>query len=197
MSLEQAIIVGLCTAVATASLAWLGHMLVAYLQRDNERAKYFRERLLERYAELVALGAAELERAKTVESGMAIGAPNSDFGPMSEVEAKRHQLRLDLLRVSLQIRLYEPDPELAKRVADFASSQPFMAFPFPPQWGQRNYSERFDEYKKAVIAFEKQLGELVEAVLKQHAVQAQPRRWQFWQRARQAEPGAAADRGRL
>jgi hypothetical protein len=46
MSLEHAIIVGLCTAVATALLAWLGHILVAYLQQGNEKTKYFREKLL-------------------------------------------------------------------------------------------------------------------------------------------------------
>jgi len=189
MSLEQAILVGVCSAF----LAWLGHMLVAYLQRDNERAKYFRERLLERYGELVALGAAELERAKTVESGMAIGAPGNDFTLLVEVEAKRPHLRLDLLRVSLQIRLFEPDPELAKRVEDFARSQPFMVFPFPPQWREGSYSQRFDTYKADVIAFERKLGELVEAVLKQHSVQAKPRWWHSGRRANQAKPGATAD----
>src|SRR5881628_3615988 len=103
MSLGQGIMVGLCTAVATALLAWLGHMLVAYLQRSNEKARYFREKLLERYSELVALATAELERAKAIEAIMAWGGKDGDYAEAAKIEEKRHALRLDLLRVSLQI----------------------------------------------------------------------------------------------
>jgi hypothetical protein len=169
VSLAEAIIVGLCTAVATAFLAWLGHMLVAYLQRNNEKARYFRERLLERYSELVALATAELERARAVESIMALGGKDEDYAEAAKIEAKRHALRLDLLRVSLQIKLFETDDSLTKRVEELAKAQPFMAFPFPPHWGEGNYNERFDKYKLDIAAFEEQLTELVSAVLQRHS----------------------------
>jgi hypothetical protein len=64
------------------------------------------------------------------------------------------------------------DESLTKRVEDLAKSQPFMAFPFPPQWGEGNYNERFDKYKLDIATFEKQLTELVAAVLQRHSAKA-------------------------
>src|SRR3989442_7136874 len=135
MSLEQTIIVSLCTAVATALLGWPGYMLVAYLQRRNEQARYFREKLLEHYSELVALATAELERAKAVEAIMVLHGKDGDYADVAKIEEKRHGLRLDLLRLSLQIKLFETDESLTKQVEDLAKAQPFMVFPFPPHWG--------------------------------------------------------------
>ena len=57
MSFKQTLVIALCTAGSTALLAWLGQLLIAYLQRRNERAKYFREKLLERYSEFAAVTA--------------------------------------------------------------------------------------------------------------------------------------------
>jgi hypothetical protein len=176
MSLGQAIIVGLCTAVATALLAWLGHILVAYLQRGNESAKYFREKLLERYSEFVALAAADLQRARSVRAAMALGDKETDYTEAVKIEDKRHALRLDLLRASLQIRLLEADAALAKKVEELAKAQPFMAFPFPARWGEGNYNERSDKFDSEIAAFDKQLAELIAAVLQQHSVRALGRR---------------------
>lgn len=186
MSLGQAIIVGLCTAVATAVLAWLGHMLVAYLQRGNERTRYLRERLLDRYSEFVALAATDLDRARTVRAAMALGGKDTDYTEAAKVEDKRHTLRVDLLRASLQIRLLEADATLARRVEELAKGQPFMAYPFPARWGVGNYNELSDKFDAEIAAFDTQLAGLTAAVLQQHSVRASSRR---------AEPGAAAGPG--
>jgi len=147
----------------------LGQLLIAYLQRRNERAKYFREKLLERYSEFAALVAADLERARSVRSAMALGDKDGDYAEAKKIEDKRHTLRLDLLRASLQIRLIESDASLAKRVEVMAKAQPFMAFPFPPRWHEGNYDERSERFDSEIAAFDKQLVELIEAVLQKRS----------------------------
>jgi hypothetical protein len=175
MPLEHAIIVGFCTAFATL----LGHVLVANLQRGNERTKYFREKLLDKYSEFVALGAADLERARLVRAAMALGGKNPDYTEAAKTEDKLHTLRLDLLRASLQIRLLEADVSLGKLVEELANRQPFMIYPFPPRFGEGNYEERSNKFDTDIAAFEKKLTELIEAVLRQHSVQADKRRRVF------------------
>ena len=164
MTLET-VVGSLITSVCTA-------FLVAYLQRGNEQTKFFREKLLDRYSEFVALAAADLVRALAVNATMGNGGKDTDYAEAAKIEEKRHILRLDLLRASLQIRLLETDDTLAKKVEEIAKSQPFMAFPFPPRWGDGNYNERSDKFDAEIAAFDKLLSELVSAVLQRHSARA-------------------------
>ena len=172
MTFGETIVVGLCTAFVAALLTWAGHFLVAYLQRGTEQTKFFREKLLDRYSEFVALASADLERARTQASGMALGGKDPDYTELAKLDDKRHSIRLDLLRISLQIRLVEQDEVLAVKVQELAKAQPFMAFPVPPRWGEGNYSERFENFQSEIGAFEKVLQELVTAVLAKHSARA-------------------------
>ncbi len=169
MSFSETLILGICIAGTTALLGWLGQFLVAHLQRRTEKARYFREKLLERYSEFVALASAEVERARTIEAGMALRGRDENCSDLVKIEEQRHSLRLDLLRVSLQVKLFETDESLTKKVWLLAKSQPFMAFPFPPKHGEGNYNERFDKYKLEVDTYEKSLTALVDDVLKTHS----------------------------
>lgn len=78
MSFGETIVVALCTAFATSLLSWLGHFLVAYLQRSNEQAKFLREKLLGRYSEFIAVASDDLERAKMQASCMALGGTDQE-----------------------------------------------------------------------------------------------------------------------
>ena len=170
MSFGQTLVVAFCTAGTTALLTWLGQVLVANLQRQNEKVRYFREKIHERYAELVALATTELERARSLEAGLVIGTPDQDYSELAKIDHERHSLRLELLRVSLQIQLLEPDPALAAKAEALAKGQPFMAMALPPRWGYGNYNERFDKYKSEISTFEKLLKDLIETVLRAHSV---------------------------
>lgn len=172
MTFGETIVVGFCTAFTAALLTWAGHFLVAYLQRGTEQTKFFREKLLDRYSEFVAVASADLERARTQDAGMALGGKDQDYTELAKLDDKRHSIRLDLLRLSLQIRLMEQDDALATKVQELAKAQPFMAFPFPPRWGEGNYSERSDKFQSEISAFEKLLHDLVSAVLAKHSARA-------------------------
>jgi hypothetical protein len=100
----ETIVVGLCTAFAAALLTWTGHFLIAHLQRGNEQTKFFREKLLDRYSEFVAFASADLERARSQAAGMALGGKDQDYVEHAKLDDKRHSIRVELLRLSLQIR---------------------------------------------------------------------------------------------
>ena len=165
MSFGQTIVVGLITAFVAALLTWAGHVLVASLQRRNEQARYFRERLLERYSEFVALASADLERAKALEAHLALRGLGCDKGVVGMLFEKRQALHFDLLRVSLQIRLFESDTCLTKTVEELANTQPWL----PPNWGQQEYNDQFEKYRMDIAAFEKLMTEFVDKVLKKHS----------------------------
>jgi hypothetical protein len=158
--------------MASALLTWLGYFLVAYLQRGNEQTKYFREKLIDRYSEFVAVAVADLERAKAQASGMALGGRDQDYSEMAKLDERRHAIRLDLLRLALQIRMLEQDAALGDKVQELAKAQPFMAFPFPPRWGEGTYNERFEKFQSEIGVFEKQLLELTDAVVAKGSTRA-------------------------
>ena len=96
MTFGQTVVVGLCTAFGSAVLTWLGYFLVGYLQRGNDETKFFREKLIDRYSEFVAVVAADLERARTQAAGMALGGKDHEYTELARLDDKRHAIRLDL-----------------------------------------------------------------------------------------------------
>jgi hypothetical protein len=158
----------LLSAAVVGALTLLGHYCVSLMQRRNERAKYYREKLLDRYAELITIASAEVERVKSIEACMAIGSPNGKHEEGFELDQKRHPARVDLLRVSMQITLFETDAILIEKVEKIAKSQPFMVFAFPPRFGEGNYDDRFDKYQADIRAYESQLVDLVATVRNIH-----------------------------
>lgn len=145
---------------------------MAYLQRGNEQTKFFREKLLDRYSEFVAVAAADLERAKTQAAGMALGSKDQDYTELAKLDDKRQAIQLDLLRLLFQIELLEQDATLAGKASALAKAQPFMAFPFPPRWREGNYNERFDKFQSEISAFEEQLSEFVAAMVAKRSIHA-------------------------
>jgi hypothetical protein len=165
MTFTETVVVAMCTVFATQILNWGGHLVVAYLQRGNERLKFFREKLLDRYSEFVAVATADLERGKSLLAALAFSGRGPEWDArLAEIDSRRHTLRLDLLRLSLQIRLLEQDGALTSKVEGLAKAQPFM----PPG----EYFERFNELRGGIESFEKQLSELVDAVLAKHSTRA-------------------------
>ena len=144
-----------------------------WLQTFFKRSQYRHEKLMDRYADFVASAVTDLDRAKSQASGMVLGRVDQDYTELaSQLDNKRHSNRLDLLRLSLQIRLLESDITLAQNVEQLANNQPFMSFPFPPHWHKGNYNERFDEFQNAILMFENQLQELTAAVFARHCSQS-------------------------
>lgn len=167
LTFNQAIVLSVITSCSTAVLSWLGFALVAKLQKSNELSKFQREKVFDRYSEFAALVAADIERARTIESAIVLGAVNNDFSRYVEVDAKRHELRLNLLRAHYQIQLLERDQQRIALVKAIVANQPFMVWPFPPRWEQPGYTERFEEFKASIASFEKMLAELLESVSKE------------------------------
>src|SRR5262245_2853093 len=129
MSYAEATFVAIVAAVTTALLSWLGHFVNAYAQRQNEQAKFFREKLLERYSELIASVTADIDRARSQAAAMALGKKDEEYTKEAmKLDEKRHVVRVDLLRLSLQIKLLDDEPQLADRLTGLAKRQPFMAY---------------------------------------------------------------------
>jgi hypothetical protein len=170
VTFAETVLIGLCTAFTTSLLAWPGYFPLAYLQRRNEQSKFFREKLLDCYAEFFAVAVADLERARAQAAGMALGRKDQDYTELAKLDERRHSIRLDLLRLALQIRLLEQDKALADMVQELAKAQPFMAFPFTPRWDEGSYNERFDEFLSEIGGFEMQLLELIAAVVAKRPV---------------------------
>jgi hypothetical protein len=141
---------------------------VQWLQMVFRRIQYRHEKLLDRYAEFVAAASAELDRAKSLEGGLALGGREGDHSEIIKLDNKRHESRRDLSRIAFQTRILEKDPVLIQKVLDVVKAQPFMAFAIPPHFGEGNYDERFDKYKLNSVEFEKLLMELIDAILKKH-----------------------------
>jgi hypothetical protein len=143
-------------------VAWATQALQTYFKRHQYRY----EKLMDHYASFVAAVIDDIDRARTQASAMLLGSQDQDYTELAkQLDDKRHSSRLQLLRLSFQIRLLESEPDLAGHVDSLAKGQPFMAFPLPPRWHKGNFNERFDEFQNEICKSEKLLGELVRAVL--------------------------------
>ena len=141
-------------------------LVVQHIQAIYQRDNYRREKLQERYAEFAALLSLDIERSKDVDSIIISEMCEPDV--IVRLEQRRHELRRELGKVALQIRLLEPDQELSGEVAKLARSQPFRPLLLPPRWGQGNYDERAREFSTAIREFEKEVDALTERVVRKH-----------------------------
>ena len=173
MPTKDTLMFAFCTSLFTALFSWVGFALVAAFQRKNEGRRYFRERLIEYYSELVALASEDLDRAAKVRAGLELGQESDKYSAedearLNELEAKRHSIQLNLLRAAMKLRLFENNEALSKKAELLAKSQPFMTFPFPPKWGKGNYDERFDEYCNSISKYDALLMSMINDVRKSH-----------------------------
>jgi hypothetical protein len=164
-SFRETLTIGLFSASAAGVVAWLGYALSAFLQRHNDRVRYRREKLLERYSEFVGSASAVVELARQVESYVELVGGKINNADLEHLQAKRHELRSCLSRVAFQIRLFEHHQPMKSKVQDIANSQPYLM----PNWGQTNYTDQFEQYKDKIALFEKKVIELTDAVLRTYS----------------------------
>lgn len=99
---------------------------------------------------------------------MVTGGPDCDYTEAQSVENNRHEYRQHLLQLSFQIKLLEADSNLTNLLTKVADSQPFMAYPFPPRWGEGSYNEREGRFSKDTSAFRQMLEDLTVLILKKY-----------------------------
>jgi hypothetical protein len=71
-----------------------------------------------------------------------------------KLEQERLDCKRELARLAFQIRVLEPNRELAKRVAEVAEKQPFI-YCVVPRWGEGNFNEQFERFSNEVREFRK------------------------------------------
>lgn len=159
MSIEQ--------FLSSLAIGLVGVFVGGYIQRTNEKYKFFREKRLDKYSEFLVILASEYERAKTLASAM-VTSPTEMSDEMKDdvkkLEQTRHSNREALLRLSYQIQILEADHRIKCKVKELADSQPFMAYPFPVKWGQGSYNERFEKFEAEIALFKKNVEDLLAIV---------------------------------
>jgi hypothetical protein len=119
-----------------------------------QHRKYIREKRIEKYGELLGLAAADVHRAKAVEATFAVG-PTFDDETFKQffarLEDERHALSRDLTKIVYQLRLLEPNLTIVEAIDALRKDQPFLV---PGRFGQGNFDERFDKYKKDIQEYE-------------------------------------------
>lgn len=153
----EGILIGVAIAVANQ---WLQMIFRRHLDR--------RERLLNRYADFIAVASNERLRAESFRAGLALWADGRDPAPMHALDMQRLDYSRELARVALQIRALEPDRELRDMVTWLASSQPFEAYLFPPRWHEGNYNERSERFDGQIAEYGRRLEALTDRVLRAH-----------------------------
>jgi hypothetical protein len=173
MGFYQAICVALVAGLFAATSTVIGHWFLTYLQRKNEERKHQRERLHERYSELVAIATDDIERAKTLQAMIALSGANDAYPERAKrvmaLENQRRKNGRELTRVFFQTRLLERDKSLIAKIKALVPAQPFLALPWPPQMGKGSYNERFDAFQKQIREFEQMLGDISDAVVLKHS----------------------------
>lgn len=104
----------------------VGHFVLTWLQGRNDEKRHRRERLTDRYSELVAIVTAEIHRAKAAREFFDDNTYDLQDGWELEADflAKRTAIQLDLTRIAFQIRLLEDDWALAQEVRELANTVP-------------------------------------------------------------------------
>jgi hypothetical protein len=144
-------------------------LLTQYVQAAFHRGQFLHEKLMDRYSELMAVAVQELERAKALLSEIALYRGENDLPALVNLDQQRHDLRSQLVKLSFQIRLMEADRQLSRQVAKLAESQPFQPSLVPPRYGEGNYNERENMFRKQINDFEVTLSGLTRRVLEKHA----------------------------
>jgi hypothetical protein len=165
-------------ALISAMGAVIGGVIAALVAQFLQRRRFLHERLIERYSELAGVAALEIDRANSVASLFAIG----DLKRSEDQKRLRRQRRLlgqllqqridfrrDLARLSLQIRLLEGNPGLRQKVRELCDKQPFI---FPGEFGEGNFSDRFDRFKAEIAEFKDRVEALIKDAVKEHGARA-------------------------
>jgi hypothetical protein len=143
-------------------------LLTQALQSFFRRLQYSHEKLLDRYSDFVAVASSEIGRLKSLEASITHSSREGDHSGLETLDNQRHEMRRELSKISFQIRILEPDRELAEMVAKVAADQPFMPFVVPPYAGL-NYYDRLERFGSDIEAFEQLVSDLMGRVLKVHA----------------------------
>jgi len=161
LSFSETVTVAFFTATTTALLTWGGQVLVAYLQRGNDRERHRREKVLDRYSELLSLLTQDVNRAKEIQSIAAISLGKER---LPELIKERYDTMKRLGQLSMVILMFEPRQEIALIVAELAKSQPFEPFLYSLDWSNTGYDESFQLHQAAITTFENKTTELAVAV---------------------------------
>jgi hypothetical protein len=154
--------------------AGVGAVITIVLTHIFQRSRSAHDRLIDKYCELVGIATSESDRARRVESILAIGKPFEN-GNVKELLDKllheRTSLGRELARVCFQIRMLEPSASLREMVEKLAKTQPFLV---PGKLGSGNFAERFEAYKREIIAFERIVKSIMDDVLAKHQIVRTP-----------------------
>ena len=154
----------LSIALTALLSALMSAFLTNYLQRRNEQVKFSRDKLFDRYSEFVATASADLFRARmqlTLAEGKS-QEENKDL--IDNTYQSMKSSKIELSRLSLQIRLLESDEKLKRKVQQIEKSQPFMAFLFPPKCNS-DYQAKINKFDAEIELFEQNLLDLANMVL--------------------------------
>ena len=161
LSFSETVTVAVITATTTALLTWGGQVLVAYLQRGNDRERHSREKVLERYSELLSLLTQDVNRAKEIQSIAAISLGKER---LPELIKERYDTMKRLGQLSMVILMLETRQEIASIVVELAKSQPFEPFLYSLDWSNTGYDESFQRHQAAITTLENKSTELAVAV---------------------------------
>jgi len=161
LSFSETVTVAFFTATTTALLTWGGQVLVAYLQRGNDRVRHRREKVLDRYSELLSLLTQDVNRAKEIQSIAAISLGKER---LPELIKERYDTMKRLGQLSMVILMLETRQEIALIVAELAKSQPFEPFLYSLDWSNTGYDESFQRHQAAITTLENKSTELAVAV---------------------------------
>lgn len=173
MTFGETIVIGITISFTTALLTWLGQFIVAYLQQRNDKIRFFREKIIDRYSEFVAVGSADITRAKMQYAGVQISLKDQDCMELAKLDDKRRLNRFDLFRLALQIKLFEQDKKLIGKIQELTETQPFMMTLLPPRLEDSKYQERLDRFQSDIDLFEQNLSELVSMIITKHSKDVQ------------------------
>ena len=154
--------------LAGALLVYLGHSLAYCYQRRRDRM----ERLRDRYADFFGIASVDVERAKSVESALVFKPNTNDdhfqawSAGFARLEDKRHHHRLEMARLSFQIRLLEKDERLLNKLDEVRTHQP--VFNVIGACEGELFSKNFDIHRNAIAQYSKDVEELCSEVIKRY-----------------------------
>jgi hypothetical protein len=177
--------------LATGLLIAIGTQLLSHLL---QRRRTLRDRLFDKYSELVGVAANEIHRARSAAALFAVGQ-----GPLKDEESRviwvrleeqRHAFQRDLSRLCLQIQILEHDPSLVQKVKKLRAIQPFL---LAGEWQRGNFNERFDKFENSIREFDAAVQTLTDEILGRRARfslagERWPVRWWFREPSRGTAP---------
>jgi hypothetical protein len=156
---------------------WLTGLLVGLmvacaiqaLQILQKRVHHRNEKLLDAYAELVAVVSSDLGRATLIDAMIELNGDDGDATEFLKQEEKRRELGQDLSRLAFRIRMLEKDRALRSIVDVIARTQPFMVFTSPSERTGEYFVTRHQWFKTDIYDIKMALKCLVEAVQRKYS----------------------------